>query len=99
MWKSKASCHSRADPAAEPAKGPGERKRENLQTDTRLGQNRRCRRAKAATWDATGCLRRAEKTCHRRYIPGSLPLRPNALISSSFLLILPDRVISSTRLE
>src|SRR5580692_2036996 len=94
---STASSRSRAAPAAEPATDPGGQRLENLRIDRRQDQNRRLRRAKAATWDATGCLRRAKKACHRRYIPCSLPFLLSALISSGFFLIFPDFVISSIR--
>src|ERR1700686_3362820 len=97
--KSKANCHSRADPAAEPARGLGGQTRENLRNGRRRAQNNRNPRVKATTWGVTKCLRHAERTCHRRYIPCSLAVRLSALISSSFLLILPDLVISSPRLE
>src|ERR1700757_1092239 len=97
--KSKANCHSQADPGAEPARGLGGQTRENLRNDKRRAQNRRSRRARATTGGVTKCLQPAERTFPRRYIPCSVAVRLSALISSSFLLILPDLVISSTRLE
>src|ERR1700721_4161686 len=98
LWRKNASCRGEAARAAEPATRPGGEKQENRRNDRQLDQNHQCRRGVATTWEATKYLRRAEKAC-RRYIPCSLPLRFNALISSSLRLILPDRVISSTRLE
>src|ERR1700693_4832504 len=63
-WKSKANCHTRAVLEEEPAKAPGARRRESRQTDTPPGRNHQSRRAKAMTWDATKCLRCAERACN-----------------------------------
>src|ERR1017187_8292957 len=63
-WRNKANCRGRADPGAKPAKVPDGQRQERRRTDKRPGQNHRCRRAKATTWDATKYLRPAETTCN-----------------------------------
>src|ERR1700719_3667251 len=62
--KSKANCHTRAAQAVEPAIAPGAQQRENRRTDRPPDRNHQSRRAKATTWDATECLRSAERACN-----------------------------------
>src|ERR1700733_1691417 len=61
-WRSRVSCRSPEVQAEAPARAPGALPQDNLQTHKRPDQNHRCRRAKAATWDATKYLRCGETT-------------------------------------
>ena len=63
-WKNKANFRSQLGQEAKPATVPVAPRQENQRSDKRQDRNHRRRRAKAATWDATKCLRSAEKTCN-----------------------------------
>src|SRR5277367_1499658 len=85
-WRNRANFRSRAAPAAKPARVPGALRLESRRIDRRPDQNHRCRRAKATTWDATKCLRRAETACNLNY--------PEVLIYQNTLVI-PILVIAT----
>src|SRR4029077_7220436 len=63
-WKNKVNCHNPADRAEAPATALGEPMRVSRRTDKRPNQNHQRRRAKATTWDAAKCQRRAETACN-----------------------------------